>query len=912
MTAPVWNTPAGSIGTYPSSIALSYQLSASPIAPATSITYTLLSGALPTGLSITSGGLISGTPNAVSEDTIFTFAIRATDNLDKLTDRTFSFTINGVSPAYFTTPEGNLFSTLDSLWIESKVEYVNPNPELVARVRLVQGNLPPGLEINEVGLIRGYPQQPKANVAFTAVAVAVTASSNTDNSFTCFSITGFAVNRPIVFTGTVFGGVVSGRTYYIRSLIFPNKFTISDSEDGPEFVLATSTGLMNAQLPAVSIGQPTIRTYNFILDLSNEVGSQQNNYSITVVNQNTPVAQGGPGLPANTRVPTLYNTRPPSYDLSTNPAVFDYYVLPSPTEYGIGATYPTTELADIGEYASDNFFSFRMLGHDFDNDQIQYSFSSLPAGLIGNPQTGWITGLPSVIANSVSQFSFSVAVQKVANPAIISPFFNFEVVVGNGITKQVNWLTDFDLGTIDNGTVSTKFVFAEADVQLLYRTTDELPPNLVLLPNGEIAGTVALQPEPTLVGVNTQSTFAFTIEAYSPVNSLISSSRTFILTVLQEFDQPTDTLYIKAAPPIEDRVLLETLLQDEAIIPTSVLYRPDDSNFGKATNITYVHAYGIFASNLDEYVDSVTRNHYWRDITLGQIETAQARDELGTVIYEVVYSRVIDNLINPQGISINQEIFWPRPIDLSLGPWYTSVTNTLTSFVQINQTQYYTSLTPGYAQTLYPNSLPNMRNRVGQVLGQDYNYKLLPAWMTSQQQNGSTLGFTPAWVICYTQPGFAETVKNNIETKWTNEFGRLNTLNQIDFQIDRFTVNKSLSYDYTKNIPVVTSLVTNINSLSTSITVVATETFPTTGRIKIGSEIIAYGSINRATNTIADLTRGVDGTAIAPHFTGDAVRVDLSYWADLPSATPPPNPIDSRDFFVLFPRKTILPTQSQY
>ena len=45
-----------------------------------------------------------------------------------------------------------------------------------------------------------------------------------------------------------------------------------------------------------------------------------------------------------------------------------------------------------------------------------------------------------------------------------------------------------------------------------------------------------------------------------------------------------------------------------------------------------------------------------------------------------------------------------------------------------------------------------MRNRVAQVVGQEYNSKLLPQWMTSQQANGNTLGYTPAWVICYTKP----------------------------------------------------------------------------------------------------------------------------------------------------------------
>jgi hypothetical protein len=126
-----------------------------------------------------------------------------------------------------------------------------------------------------------------------------------------------------------------------------------------------------------------------------------------------------------------------------------------------------------------------------------------------------------------------------------------------------------------------------------------------------------------------------------------------------------------------------------------------------------------------------------------------------------------------------------------------------------------------------------MRNRVASVVGQEYNSKLLPLWMTSQQANGSTTGYVPAWVICYTKPGFSETIKSNIENNWGY------TLNQINFEIDRFSVDKSATYNYDNN------------------------TSPAS-------------------------------------------------WTSLPSATPTPNPLDSKDFYVLFPRQTILPNENQY
>lgn len=282
------------------------------------------------------------------------------------------------------------------------------------------------------------------------------------------------------------------------------------------------------------------------------------------------------------------------------------------------------------------------------------------------------------------------------------------------------------------------------------------------------------------------------------------------------------------------------MLEDNILIPDDYLYRPNDPYFGKATSVIYEHAYGIYASSFDEYVAAITKNHYWRNITLGELKTAIARDANGNVIYEVVYSTIVDNLVNPDGVSVPEEIYWPRFIPLNLGPWYTSVTNTFTSYVSATDgSLYYTSLSPGYARILYPNSLPDMRFRVGQELGQDYNASILPVWMTSQQINGSTTGFVPAWVIAYTKPGYADIIKDNIETQWKDSLGQLKTLNTINFRIDRFTVNKSITYNYDKNL-------------------------------------------------------------------------NPAAWTGLPSGTPVPDPLDSNDFYALFPRKTILPDRTQY
>lgn len=869
MSAPNWITPAGLVGVYPTLIEMELQLVAVAVPPASLVTYKIISGNLPAGLTIRTDGLILGTPSIVPSDTTSTFVVRATDDLGKIKDRTFSIRISGESLPTFTTPDGSLTTTFDSAWIEIPIEYNNPVSDNPINIRLLQGALPPGLEINEYGLIRGYPEPPITIRNLTQVTTVATSTDSINNYITVLGTNGFVVNRPIVFSGSSIGGLLINQVYYVRSIINATQITISNVPDGDVVAVTTDTGFTDVTLPATSVGQPTKRQYSFTLELTSPLGNDSAFYTITVINQNLPTNQGGPGYAAGTRTPTIYNTRPPTYNIENTPD-FGYYVLPPPDSVSVpGITYEPTQEAYIGQFLSDNYLAFKILGHDFDSADITYTFAGLPSWMTGDSITGWVYGTPSVSLNDIEEYTFSVFVNKTSSPIYSSPVFNFKFQVANNITGDITWLTDSDLGSIDNATVSNKKIEAQCDVALTYSLIDgDLPPNLVFKSNGQIDGVVAYQPTDVYQEKNDTSTYTFTVQAYSEDIPLITSTRTFTLTVKQTYDIPTDNIYIKCTPSLGDRDIIATLLDDDLLIPTDYLYRADDPNFGKANNITYAHAYGIYSSDFEEYVNAVKKNHYWRNITLGELKTAVAKDENGEIIYEVVYSTIIDNLqkYDPNynydyrySESVSEEILWPRFIDLNLGPWYASSTELYTSYIFDNEAElitnfrmfnlltqtglplllqqgvptFYTSLTPGYARVLYPNSLENMRKRIEQELGANYNFRLLPLWMTSQQNDGNTLGFTPAWVIAYTKPGYANTVKQNIENNWPY------TLNQINFQIDRFTVGKSLTYNY--------------------------------------------------------------GTKLEP-----------KAWTRYPSATPVPDPIDSQDFYVLFPQKTILPTKTQY
>ena len=75
----------------------------------------------------------------------------------------------------------------------------------------------------------------------------MTATTVTSNVLTTASTAGFYVNMPIKFTGTVFGNIVAGTTYYVRTIVANTSFTISETISGADFALATATGSMQGE-----------------------------------------------------------------------------------------------------------------------------------------------------------------------------------------------------------------------------------------------------------------------------------------------------------------------------------------------------------------------------------------------------------------------------------------------------------------------------------------------------------------------------------------------------------------------------------------------------------------------------------------------------------------------------------------
>lgn len=119
--------------------------------------------------------------------------------------------------------------------------------------------------------------------------------------------------------------------------------------------------------------------------------------------------------------------------------------------------------------------------------------------------------------------------------------------------------------------------------------------------------------------------------------------------------------------------------------------------------------------------------------------------------------------------------------------------------------------------------------------------------MTSKQANGRVLGFIPAWVMCYVNPGRAQQIAYYIAT----EFGQ--QLNLVDFKVDRYILDAEMS----RNWNTATQRWTPAASLTTF------DRFNTGANTFIGEVDIAtdlaYSDVNGRTLDYINALGGLDG-----------------------------------------------------
>jgi len=552
------------------------------------------------------------------------------------------------------------------------------------------------------------------------LVIECTSTDGITNRISCSSTANLGIGQPIVFTGTAFGGITAAAQviYYVIEIISDTEFKISArpysaTATNTPVALITGSGYMYANMILAS------EPYPFTMTITGAVEGE--------VIWNTPADLGSivNGSVSMLKVSaTNRGGRTMKYRLASG----DYNLLPQ----GL-------QLISTGDIVG----------------RVSFNTFAIDNGLTTFDQSFEINrNLASLGTTFDLVFEFTVNAYAEDLNQTVYAVDRINVVSGGSGYSSINTPT-----IVIGQPVGASAVPAEAGMVTV------VGGEIIEVEVSEGGNGYTTTPSVTITqGFGGSNAVLEAVMRETGSRDVISVFKTFRVRLIREYNRPYQNLYVRAMPSPQDRALLRSLLENQEIFPPQYLYRPEDPNFGKSTQVTYAHAFGLAPDTLERYVSSLYENHYWKNLILGAIETAQAIDPVtGQVLYEVVYSKIIDTLVNSAGESVSKIVTLPYAItDPADG-------STLITSV-------------------YPNSLVNMRDQVIDVVGQISN--VLPLWMTSKQTNGRVLGFTPAWVIAYVQPGRAREVAYYIRTYFAQP------LNSIDFKVDRYILDRKLSQNW--------------------------------------------------------------------------------------------------------------------
>lgn len=156
---------------------------------ASDIDYTLVSGTLPAGLTLTEEtGVISGTfSGAANEGDVTSITVRATDAGGNFLDRTFSLTAN-TAPTW-TTPAGALDDAPEANAYSYQLVASTGSAGGALTYSLQSGSLPAGLALSSSGLISGSSSEAVGTVSNFTVRVTDAMSLFADRAFSVETIT---------------------------------------------------------------------------------------------------------------------------------------------------------------------------------------------------------------------------------------------------------------------------------------------------------------------------------------------------------------------------------------------------------------------------------------------------------------------------------------------------------------------------------------------------------------------------------------------------------------------------------------------------------------------------------------------------------------------------------------------------
>ena len=845
-----WATNEGTVANViigvPASVAI---LAANVATNDITLSYKIISGSLPTGLTMSAAGIISGTPdylnttqNYFSKQT-YSFIVRVTSSDQAVLDGSFKIILSNVLNRDFNwiTPSGSLGTVPDGTFYSLQLQVFEAQGSPVT-FSFISGEIPPGMSLLTTGYLQGVPTllTPTAVNESTTFSFTVRATNSLGHiNDRGFSLTVTNVYGPIITPITVFLGSVFDGSYYNQRLevisLNPNvdiEWSVTNGvlPTGVELVdqggpTATLTGYIQ---PVELVGDYGPAGFDSDLEEGGVVIQRQEYdgvpYDFNQLNQSlsynfTIQAYDGANYDLQDYVLSVTARSGFTAD-STNPINDTYLTIDSlniypPVLLNTSTTLPTAR--------QDSYYAFKFDGIDFEGDTLTYevvnttgtfdafvtgadegfdyapfdSFdqnnaatSNLP-GLILDARTGWLYGKLDPQDVGYRIYTFGVQVSKVRNGiTFYSRPMYFNLPILGDVNNVIQWITPEDLGTINNGIVSELFVEArnlEGANNLVYSLYDRagVP---IRLPQG-----LTLLPNGEISGRVSFETTEIDLEETTFDGNRLTLDRIYNFTVLaQTSDGSVEnlrefTLKINVInlAPYENLYLKAMPAYDQRQIFKSVT--TNQEIFPPALIYRADDPWFGISNDISMlFLPGLTPTEI-DDYQTAMIQNHYTKTYNFGEIKSVV---VLDNNFEVKYEVVYIEVVDPAENSAGVGPG-----------LEINLTDVianpYIDGSGNEYKIVYPNTSDDMIARIEQSI--DYNDRSsLPDWMTSNQPDPNNtnkfltpLGYTKAAVIAYTKPGAGKLIAYRLRNSGIN-------FNNIEFTVDRYQVDDYYSANYNK------------------------------------------------------------------------------------------------------------------
>lgn len=841
-----WVTPPGTVANFVSNTPVSYELLVYDNANnGAYVSFALISGSLPSGLTLSASGVISGTPAPVYSSNNksllpYNFVIRATSQNGYSLDGAFTVNIiNSITNKIsWITPSGSLGTVPSNEFYQIPLQTQTIDNSTVT-YKFLSGKLPVGMEIALAGYLQGVPTFVTSTVVdqtetFTFTVRAT--SSDGTVSDRSFSIGITDVSGPIIEPTTNSLGTFFDGSYYTQQLTVAElnpvtqvHWSIKAGALPSGITLSPTTGLLSGYIqPIPQANASSMPGYNKIetdpasgaiiyqqeydydaYDFNNNIPSKSQSYTFTV--------QAYDGANYDLQDYTISV-------VSRSGFTADSSILVNDIDLTVDATnvYTPILLNNAGALPNarqDGYYAYKFDGIDLPGDSFTYNFANdagtfdtfvygvdqgfdylgfdgfnsggagsnnLP-GLILDSSTGWLYGKLNTQISSSQTYDFGITLSKIKNGITYTsnPKF-FTLTVLGDVNNRIEWTPSSNLGSIDNGSVSELFVSAKsvAGKDLTYSIYDA-PKYPAGLPQG-----LTLLPSGEISG--RVSFEAFVIDEFNTTfdNNKLTFDRTFNFTVQASAVDGTATsiqTFTLALNVIDQRPYVDLYL---TAMPRQNQKNILQSIFNNTTifNPEYIYRptdpwFGVANTLRMLFIPGLNSAEYsaYAEAIINNHWTKQY--DFGAIKTAVVFNS--DYTVKYEVVYV--EVLDPEENSAGQGaPLEINLAGEIANpFVDSSGKVF---------DVVYPNNSANMVTRLVNNIGY-YDQSSLPNWMSSDQlgTSGTTfstpLGYVKAVVLAYTKPGYSKKIAYNLSAAGIN-------FQNIDFTVDRYNLDNIYSKNF--------------------------------------------------------------------------------------------------------------------